>query len=78
MFLPFLVLSPAFLRLPLSVYVYAWLMHSARHSHVLLQPEKLLPRHVLGQALSVQMLFLTGLLVLSDAFFESLFVSSQC
>ena len=47
-----------------SVYVYAWLMHSARHSHVLLQPEKLIHRHVLGQALSVQMLFLTGLLVL--------------
>ena len=47
-----------------SVYVYAWLMQSAKHSHALLQPEKLMQPHVLGQALSVQMFFLTGLLVL--------------
>lgn len=47
-----------------SLYVYAWLIHAAKASHALLLPEKLLQPAILGQALSVQLLFMTGLLVL--------------
>ena len=39
-------------------------MHAARQSHKVLQPEKLLQPVSVGHALSAQMLFLTGLLVL--------------
>ena len=47
-----------------SLYVYTWLMQAARQSHKFLQPEKLLQPVYVGHALSAQMFFLTGLLVL--------------
>jgi hypothetical protein len=47
-----------------SLYVYAWLMHAAKQSHTVLAPDKLIQPGFLGQALSLQMLFLTGLWVL--------------